>query len=64
MNELPLDQFRAEVFNLLNRANFSTPNLTVFGGTAAAPTPSPTFGRITSTSTSARQVQLGLKVVF
>jgi hypothetical protein len=53
-------QFRAEIFNLLNRANFNTPNLIVFtpsgvSGTAAA---------ITSTSTTARQVQFGLKLLW
>jgi hypothetical protein len=57
-------QFRAEMFNALNRANFGTPNLTVVAGSASAPTISPTFGRITSTSTAARQVQLGLKLIF
>jgi hypothetical protein len=57
-------QFRAEVFNLFNRVHFGNPNTTVFGGTPAAPTPNPTFGRITSTSIPARQVQLGVKLIF
>jgi hypothetical protein len=57
-------QFRAEVFNALNRANFGNPNLTIYSGTAANPTLSPTFGRITSTRTSARQTQLGVKIIF
>ena len=59
-------QFRAELFNLLNRANFNTPNLIVFTPpTAANPTGlSGTAGAITSTSTPARQVQFGLKLLW
>ena len=53
-------QFRAEIFNLLNRANFNTPNLIVFTPTGV----SGTAGAITSTSTTARQVQFGLKVLW
>jgi hypothetical protein len=53
-------QFRAEIFNLLNRANFNTPNLI-----ASTPTGvSGTAGAITSTSTTSRQVQFGLKLVW
>jgi hypothetical protein len=54
-------QFRVESFNLFNRANFGTPGLQVFGATAD---PLPTFGRIRSTVTSARQIQFGLRVSF
>jgi hypothetical protein len=59
-------QFRAEIFNLLNHANFNTPNLIVFTPpTAANPTGlSGTAGAITSTSTSSRQVQLALKLLW
>jgi hypothetical protein len=59
-------QFRAELFNLLNRANFNTPNLIVFTPpTAANPTGvSGTAGAITSTSTTARQVQFGIKLLW
>ena len=59
-------QFRAEIFNLLNRANFNTPNLIVFTPpTATNPTGvSGTAGAITSTSTTARQVQFGLKLLW
>jgi hypothetical protein len=53
-------QFRAELFNALNRANFNTPNLITFTPTA----PSPTAGVITSTSTTARQAQFGLKLLW
>ena len=59
-------QFRAEIFNLLNRANFNTPNLIVFTPpTAAHPSGvSGTAGAITSTSTTARQVQFALKLLW
>jgi hypothetical protein len=53
-------QFRAEFFNLLNRANFATPNATVFSGGAI----SPSAGLITTTDTTSRQIQFGLKLLF
>ena len=53
-------QFRAEIFNLLNRANFNTPNLIVFTPSGV----SGTAGAISSTSTTARQVQFGLKLLW
>lgn len=55
-------QFRAEFFNILNRANFSTPNAVVY--TAATGGPSPTAGVITSTAGTSRQIQFGLKALF
>ena len=55
-------QFRAEIFNLLNGANFDTPNLIVF--TSATGAPSPVAGTFTSTSTTSRQVQFGLKLLW
>jgi hypothetical protein len=59
-------QFRAEIFNLLNRANFNTPNLIVFTPqTTTNPSGlSGTAGAITSTSTTARQVQFALKLLW
>ncbi|HKE21894.1 MAG TPA: carboxypeptidase-like regulatory domain-containing protein [Bryobacteraceae bacterium] len=53
-------QFRAEFFNILNRANFNTPNAVVFTPTGV----SPTAGVITATSTTSRQVQFGLKLLW
>lgn len=53
-------QFRAEIFNLLNRANFNTPNLIVFTPSGV----SGTAGAISSTSTTSRQVQFGLKLLW
>jgi hypothetical protein len=53
-------QFRAEIFNLLNRANFNLPNAVGFTPSGV----SPTAGAITSTSTTSRQVQFGLKLLW
>jgi Carboxypeptidase regulatory-like domain len=53
-------QFRAALFNLLNRANFNTPNLIVFTPSGV----SGTAGAITSTSTTSRQVQFALKLLW
>jgi hypothetical protein len=55
-------QFRAEFFNIFNRANFGTPNPVVF--TSATTVPSPTSGVITSTATTSRQIQFGLKLLW
>ena len=55
-------QFRAEFFNVFNRANFGSPNAVVFGSASA--TPSPTAGVITLTSTTSRQIQFGLKLLW
>jgi hypothetical protein len=58
-------QFRAELFNLLNRANFNTSNLIVFTPPIATSTGlSGSAGAITSTSTTSRQVQFGLKLLW
>jgi hypothetical protein len=57
-------EFRLEAFNLLNRANFGPPALVAFAGTTDNEAPLATFGRITTTVTSARQIQLGVKVLF
>jgi hypothetical protein len=72
-------EFRAEIFNLLNRANFGAPNNVVFTGNTSIATqaggnvegpanfasnPFGTVGQITTTSTTSRQIQLALKVIF
>jgi hypothetical protein len=59
-------QFRAEIFNLLDRANFNTPNLIVFTppSTANPSGLSGIAGAITSTSTMSRQVQFGMKLLW
>jgi hypothetical protein len=53
-------QFRAEFFNIMDRANYGPPNTTVFSSGAV----SPSAGLITTTATFPRQVQLGLKFSF
>ena len=73
MKQIPIHerlnlQFRAEIFNMLNRANFNTPNLVVDilppPSTNTIPQANPTAGAVTSTSTTARQVQFGLKLLW
>jgi hypothetical protein len=53
-------EIRAEFFNVLNRANFGTPNAVVFSSGAI----SASAGLITSTATTSRQIQFGLKLIF
>jgi hypothetical protein len=53
-------QFRAEFFNILNHTNLGTPNATVFSGTST----NPSAGLITTTATTSRQIQFGLKLMF
>jgi len=55
---------RLEIFNVFNRANFGNPTLIAFAGTPTEQAPLATFGRIRSTVTSARQLQLGARVSF
>ena len=58
-------QFRAEFFNILNHANFSVPlspdNTDIFDSTGA---PTGVAGRLTSTTTTAREIQFALKVIW
>lgn len=54
-------QFRAEAFNLFNRTNFGVPNVLTVNRDGSVPGAA---GRITYTSTSSRQLQFGLKLVF
>ena len=54
-------QFRAEAFNLLNRANFGTPNNLILNPDGS---PRSTAGQITATTTTSRQLQFGLKLVW
>jgi hypothetical protein len=62
LNERLRLEFRAECFNILNTPNFNTPNLIVF--TSDSGIPSSAAGRITSTSTTSRQIQFGLKLIW
>ena len=56
--------FRIEAFNVLNRANFGNPELRAFAGQADNEAVLATFGRISNTVTSSRQIQLGIRAVF
>ncbi len=57
-------QFRAEFFNVANRANFDSPSLQAFAGVSDNEQPLSSFGRVRNTVTDARQIQLGLKISF
>jgi hypothetical protein len=56
-------QFRMEVFNILNRANFNPPtaNSQVFDGSGNSVG---TAGQLDTTATTSRQVQFALKVIW
>jgi hypothetical protein len=56
-------QFRAELFNILNRANFASPtdNSTVFDHLGI---PVSSAGLITSTQTTSRQIQFAIKFIW
>ena len=55
-------QFRIEAFNAFNWVNFGLPDASALFN--ADGTRRPGAGRITSTATPARQVQVGLKLTF
>jgi hypothetical protein len=58
-------QFRAEMFNIMNRANFAPPVLPdqtdIFDSTGAT---NDSAGQLKSTVTDAREVQFGLKIIW
>jgi outer membrane receptor protein involved in Fe transport len=58
-------QFRAEIFNILNHANFAPPstptNTDIFDGTGNL---SGGAGQLTKTTTTSREIQFAVKVVF
>jgi hypothetical protein len=67
-NEHHFLQFRAEAFNSSNHPNLGMPNLNILSGAAFAGQPGTNahqgYGVISGTSTSMRQMQLGLKYTF
>ena len=58
-------QFRAEIFNILNHPNFAPPvtpdNTDIFDGTGAS---TGVAGLLTKTTTTAREIQFAVKVIF
>ena len=54
-------EFRLDIFNALNHVNFGTPQRIVFPGVRQGEAPISTAGRITSTTTGPREVQLSLR---
>jgi hypothetical protein len=62
-------QFRAEFFNVLNHTNFGMPTGIVFTGTPTdvgpySEAPLGNVGQVTQTSTTSRQLQFALKILF
>ena len=64
-------QFRAEIFNIFNHANFGIPALNAFtavGGLTGSPTGlhgnAANSGQVTSIVGTSRQIQLALKFLF
>ncbi len=59
-------QFRAEIFNILNHTNFAPPvtpdNTDIFDGSGAVQTGA--VGLLSKTTTTAREIQFAVKVIF
>ena len=58
-------QFRAEIFNILNHVNFAPPstptNTDIFDGAGVL---NQEAGALTRTTTTAREIQFAIKVIF
>jgi Carboxypeptidase regulatory-like domain/TonB dependent receptor len=70
LGEQGIIEFRTEIFNILNHANFGMPaSATVFSGApsvlgAYQQAPLPGVGQITTTVTTSRQIQFALRLIF
>jgi hypothetical protein len=56
-------QFRAELFNIFNHANFAPPSGTIYNA-GVVPTPNATGTQLTSIVGNARQTQFSMKLIF
>jgi hypothetical protein len=54
-------EFRAEMFNVLNRSNFGNPSASIYGAGGALQAAA---GTISSTIGTPRQIQFALKLLF
>ena len=57
-------ELRVEAFNVFNRANFGPPTLIAFAGASDNEPTLASFGRVRNTVTTARQIQLGIRLRF
>jgi hypothetical protein len=57
-------EFRAEFFNIPNHPNFGLPNGTIFAANITNEIPFSNAGQILYTSTTSRQIQFGVKIIF
>jgi hypothetical protein len=57
-------QFRAEMYNLLNRVQFGVPNLTLIDTSVAGYRINPTFGQISALNNNPRNMQMMLRYQF
>jgi len=68
-NEAAVLQFRTEIFNILNHANFGVPSGSTFSGSTAdagaySESPLGNAGQVTNTITTSRHIQFALKLIF
>jgi hypothetical protein len=57
-------QFRVEIFNIMNHANFAPPTVSKLDVFDSSGNPTGTAGLLTATTTDSRQIQFALKVIW